>query len=247
LISPKFPAWLPPVIAKAAKGLLETDNPSHKIVLRLTTDSRMQRVWSEISKLKQKWQPLALTLAGHPRKGLGSAVKHPHRTDQEEALINTFLWAYLLARLPIGITTISELDALLASCEKMSRQLRRSAAGLRALPSRLSGSDHLDVEGIEYRLAEVHAKQIEDAAKFFDNAAATINELKDSAGFNPQIVNRPGHRRHRRARAYTRQLAAQINEPLYQTIATIASVALDCSVTKEQVIEWTRGVDRPQK
>jgi hypothetical protein len=249
LLLRKFPRWVPWFVAVfandvLANNILSSNNSDRELIWRLTTDPRMERVWPQIANLKGEW-PSFRILAGNPRKKLGS-VRHPQRTEQDENLINFFVWAYLLARAPIKITTTSELDTLLASCTKMSKQFRKSAAILRALPSRLSGSDRLDVDSVEHRTAESHAKQIEDAASFCDNAAATINELKASAGFNPQVVDRAGYRRHRRARAYTRQLAAQINQPLYETIATVASVALDCSVTKQQVIDWTRGIDRPQ-
>ena len=243
ILSRKFPGWLPRAVAIVASKLLESDNPDRELIGRLTIDQRMKKVWPQIDKLKGECRPISLTLAGNPRKKLGS-VKHPQR--QEENLVNIFAWAYVLARAPIRITTTSELDAILASCKNISKQLRKFAVTLRALPGRLPGSDRVEVEGIEHRLAESHAKKLEDTASFCDNNAATIKELKGSAGFNPQVVGRPGHRRHRRTRAYVRQLAAQISEPLYGTIATIASVALDCSVSKEQVIDWTRGIDRPQ-
>jgi hypothetical protein len=250
ILSRKFPGWLPLIVAVfandvLANNILSSDNSDRELIWRLTTDPRMTRVWPQIAKLKGVWPPFASTLAGNPRKKLGS-VEHPQLTEKDNNIINFFGWAYLLARVPIEITTISELNALIASCTNMSKQLRKSAATLRALPTRLSGSHRLEVESVEHKTADSLAKQIEDAASFCDNAAATINELKGSAGFNPQVVDRAGYCRHRRARAYTRQIAAQINQPLYETIATVASVALDCSVTKQQVIDWTRGIDRPK-
>jgi hypothetical protein len=250
ILSRGFPGWLPWIVAvfannALANNIISSNNSDRELIWRLTTDPRMERVWPQIANLKGEWPPFGLTLAGNPRKKLTS-VKHPQLTKRDENLVNFFGWAYLLAHAPIEITTIAELDARLASCTNMSKQLRKLAATLRALPSRLSGSDRLDVESVEHRTAESHAKQIEDAANFCDNAAPTIKELKASAGFNPQVVERAGNHRHRRARAYIRQLAAQIKQPLYETIATVASVTLDCCVTKQQVIDWTRGIDRPQ-
>jgi hypothetical protein len=85
---------------------------------------------------------------------------------------------------------------------------------------------------------------MERAAKFYEGAISEIIQLKAVEGLDPRVVDRPGQ--YRAERSYVRHLAASISKPLYGTLATIASVALDRPledpVTKEQVIEWTRGV-----
>ena len=139
--------------------------------------------------------------------------------------------------------TISELDALLASCESIARELRKSAADVRALPDKLSGSKFVELRDMEHGVARYHATNIERAAKFYEDAIDKIIQLKAVEGLDPRVVDRPGQ--YRPARSYVRHLARHINRPLYATLATVASVALDCRITKDQVIEWTRGAKGP--
>jgi hypothetical protein len=236
ILAPSFPAWLPTAIADEARRILEcTEDPA--LVIRLATDKRMKRVWAELSKLKFE-RPQLEELVLSERGPL-----QDHLTDQEAALTLIFWYAYAFARAQIAIITISELDTLLASCEDMAKQLRKSAADLRALPSKLSGSERFEIEDVEHWDAGYHAGNIEEAAKFYEGAVAKIIQLKAFEGLDPRVVDRPG--RYRTERSYVRHLTAQISKPLLGTLATIASVALDRPVTKDQVIEWTRGVKGP--
>jgi hypothetical protein len=51
MLATAFPAWLPEAVADEAGRILErTEEPA--LVLRLAADSRMKRVWAELSKLK---------------------------------------------------------------------------------------------------------------------------------------------------------------------------------------------------
>src|SRR5262245_14766388 len=233
MLAPSFPAWLPRAVADEARRILEsTEEP--ELVIRLATDKRMKRVWAELSKLK----------FGRPQLDESVlSMRDPledHLTDQEAALTMIFWYAYAFARVPIAIVTISELDTLLASWETMANQLRNAASNLRLLPGKLSGSEHLETEYWEHQDAEYYARNIEEAASFYDSAVAKIIQLKAFEGLDPRVVDRPG--RYRTERSYVRQLAAQISKPLLGTLATITSVALDRPITKEQVIEWTREV-----
>ena len=234
MLAPSFPAWLPEAVADEARRILEhTKDPA--LVVRLATDSRMKRVWAELSKHKFDRPHLDKSVLR-----LGGPLLDARLTDQEAALTMFFWWAYARARAPIALITISELDALLASCESIARELRKSAADVRALPDRLSGSEMLEIQDIEHGHAEYHARNMERAAKFYEGAIAKIVQLKAVEGLDPRVVDRPGQ--YRPARSYVRHLATNISKPLYGTLATIASVALDHPISKEQVIEWTRGV-----
>jgi hypothetical protein len=175
----------------------------------------MKRVWAELSKLKFERPLDKLVWRRDPLQD--------HLTDQEAALTMIFWYAYAFARASIALITISELDTLLASYESIAKQLHGSAADLRKLPGKLSGSEWLQIVGVEYEDAEYHAKNIEEAAKFYEGAVAEIIRLKALEGLDPQIVDRPG--RYRTERSYVRHLAAQISKPLLGTLATIASVA----------------------
>ena len=194
----------------------------------------MKRVWAELSKRKFERPQLDESVLSM-RDPLGD-----HLTDQEAALTMFFWYAYAYAHTRIAITTISELDSLLASCESIATQLRKSAADLRTLPDKLSGSEMLELEDVGDQDAKYHAWNVEEAARFYDSAVAIIIQLKGLEGLDPRVVDRPG--RYRTERSYVRHLAASISKPLLGTLATVASVALDRPISKEQVAEWTRGV-----
>src|SRR5215510_959183 len=126
MLAPSLPAWLPAAVACEARRILDyTKDPA--LVIRLATDTRMKRVWAELSKVKFERPQIDESVLSM-RDSLEA-----HLTDQEAALTMFFWYAYAFARAPIAIITISELDTLLASCEDMARQLRKSAADLRAL------------------------------------------------------------------------------------------------------------------
>jgi hypothetical protein len=232
MAAPNFPAWVPiAVVCEARRILAKTDDP--ELVLRLATDHRMKRVWAELSKID--WASVELD-------DLWLSIRPPldeQLTKQETAFTVIFWYAYIHAYIQPSLITISELDVLLASCEQTAKQLRNAATILSALPTKLSGSDYLTAGGMRHQVAENHAREIEEAAAFCDAAVAVIIELKAFEGINPRVVDRPGQ--YRTERSYVRHLAASIGTAgLYGTCATIASVALDSQITKEQVIEWTR-------
>src|SRR5262245_16546337 len=134
MLAPSFPAWLPTAVANEARRILKYTKDSD-LVIRLATDIRMKRVWAELSKLKFDRPHLDKLVLR-----LGGPLLDDRLTDQEAALTMFFWWAYARVRAPIALITISELDALLASCESIARELRKSAADVRALPERVSGS-----------------------------------------------------------------------------------------------------------
>jgi hypothetical protein len=178
MLAPGFPAWLPEAVADEARHILEyTEDPA--LVIRLATDKPMKRVWAELSKLKFERPQLDELVLG---------MRDPledHLTDQEAALTMFFWWAYVYARAPTALITISELDTLLASCENIATQLRKSAADLRALPGKLSGSDMLEIEDVGKWDAEHYTKNVEEAASFYDSAVAKIIRLKAFEGLDP--------------------------------------------------------------
>jgi hypothetical protein len=90
--------------------------------------------------------------------------------------------------------------------------------------------------------AEEYAQTIESAAEWCEAEADWIGVF--IASDNPLLVER--HRGPPHVRAYC-ILLAEITCPLYGdvlygTVARIASVVRDCSVTPQQVIDWTHGV-----
>jgi hypothetical protein len=233
MLAPTFPEWLPAAVALEAQRLLSLDLEiaDAALVRRLAMDPRMKSVWRELSDLK----------FGRPKLEAPIIDLRPplsdQLTDHEAALVLLFWYAYFFARFPTTVATISEHDALLASCEDTAKQLRDAATVLRELPSKLSRCELLQIGDLSPQFGDIYAKSVEEAARFCDEATAEIIKQK---AIDPLVVDRPGH--HRAARGYILNMAGQIGKPLYGTLATIASVAVDCSVTKQQVIDWTRGV-----
>jgi hypothetical protein len=149
---------------------------------------------------------------------------------------------YYYASYPACFVTVSELDDLRTHCEDTAKKLRDAVKALRRVPYRNAIAAirqytflYDDDGATDEWVADTYAK-FEDVAKFCDSLVAETIELKK----NFVVINRPGH--HRRARGYVLILANLISKPLYGTLATIASVALNCDVKKQQVIDWTRGV-----
>jgi hypothetical protein len=228
-----FPKWLPPAVADEAQRILDTESADAALVHRLAMDPRMESVWRELSRNKFDRPQLEDSVL-NLRPPLGD-----HLTDQEAALTLFFWWAYVFARLPIALATISELHEFLSSCENTARQLRAAAVALRELPNKLSRSELLQIRDLSPQFGDIYAKQVEEAAQFCDEA---VGEIINQKAIDPLVVDRPGY--HRTARGYVLNLAGQISKPLYGTLAIIASVALDCTVTKQQVIDWARGIER---
>lgn len=229
-----FPKWLPPAVALEAQRILDTESADAALVRRLTTDPRMKLVWRELSKLKFERPELEASILDL-RPPLGDQL-----TDQEAALTLFFWWAYVFAHFPIGLATISEINVFLSSCSRTAKQLRAAAVALRVFSNKLSRCELLQIRDLSPQFGDIYAKNVEEAAQFCDEMVA---EIKNQKAFDPLVVDRPG--RHRAARGYVLNLASQISKPLHGTLATIASVALDCSVTKQQVVDWTRVVKAP--
>jgi hypothetical protein len=231
MLAPSFPDWLPSAVADEARRLLNTEGADADLIIRLATDPRMKSVWRELSKLTFE-RPVLEEGELSYRPPLDDKL-----SDKDAALVMFFWYAYAEARYPRGLTTLSEHNADLEHCEHTAEQLRAAAAALRDLPWILARCERWQVKDISQQFAEIHAKQVEDAATFCEEAAEEIGNQIEG---DPLVADRPGH--HRKARGYIINLASLLNKPLYGTLATVASVALDMHISKEQVIEWSRGV-----
>ena len=190
----------------------------------------MKSVWRELSKIEFE------------RPEVWDKQWIAHLTDQEAAFTQIFWNVYYYASYPAYFVTVSELDDLRTHCEDTAKKLREAAGALRRVPYKNAIAAihqytfyYEDYGVTNERVAEACAK-IEDVTKFCDSLAAETIELEKSF----VVIDRPG--RHRTVRGYVLILASLISKPLYGTLATIASVALNCDVSKQQVIDWTRGV-----
>jgi hypothetical protein len=237
--APKFPGWLPTAVAHFARRLLKVSGKP-ELVLRLATDRRMKGAWKELLQTNFEW-PLDESDASTP-----ATLLEGNLSNNEAALVTIFWVAYRTAREEVALISSAELRHTAEACTSTARQLREGAAFLRMLPSKISGSAVLEAIDFSQEEAGFHANALEEAARFCETAAAQQKGLE-----GPQIISRHTGKKNKAARAYVRLLASHLSEPLYGTIAAIASVALDRPdhdpVTKDQVVEWTspaRGGDK---
>ena len=134
---------------------------------------------------------------------------------------------------------------MVAGYREHAKQLRKSAAEMR----RIVKPKHPTPFGEgtpEDGFARIHlslVKSIEGLLDFSSYSAAST--LKTGSHFPP--VKRARHKKNLHARGYVRSLAIVTRKlfsggPLYGTLATVASVALAKDITKDQVIDWTKGL-----
>jgi hypothetical protein len=154
-------------------------------------------------------------------------------SDRDVALQVVFLNSFILAGLGMKTTTAAEKKDLVNFYRERAKQLRDAAAWLIECPQN-------DME------AEEHGQAVERAAAWCEKEADEMDDKDPNQTFydNTLVVGR--QRGSPRLRAYCIKLAELMHllygNTLYGTVASIVSVALNCSVTKQQVIDWTRGV-----
>jgi hypothetical protein len=233
------PNWLPSSAAHEAQRLLSVESVDAALVVRLATDERMRSVWREVTKHNKQ---------GHTRSEMSEAWKHfrPPLSEQftnEEAALALFFWyTCFFAHLRPTVRTIAEWGSLLATCRDEAERLRASAKVLRDLRLMPGGAqDWFQLGEISTQFQNIYANQIEEAADFYDEISENIINQKTQGGDSFTVERDFGNRA---PRAYIRLLAPEtrmlFGTPLYGSLATVASVALGCTVTTPQVREWAR-------
>ena len=260
-----FPKWLPPAVAQEARHLLKVRHS--EVALRLATDDRMKFVWRELKKYKvpsggvyqgelppgflpvtwpDAWKDLPFGYGGL-RSAVAKYFFDNQLTDQEAALALFFRHARCYADPQVSKAgTVAERDAMVAVYREHARQLRKSAAEMRRIAKPKDNPAPFGEgtpEDGSARIVLSLIKNVERAAGFFDYSAAST--LMAGSHFPP--IKRARHKKNLHARGYVRSLATVTRKlfsggPLYGTLATVASVALEKDITKDQVIDWTKGL-----
>ena len=124
----KFPDWLPPAVAREAR-YLATWKKRRVLLIRLTTDERMQSVWRVLKQAAQQRSAAML------RKLLRDHGMAPGETDVDRALRAVLLCAFYYAG-PNTINIVSKHQAIINSYEKHANLLCDAARTLRELDKR---------------------------------------------------------------------------------------------------------------
>lgn len=220
----RFPEWLPDIVAVTASKYRAVNR---KLVVRVATDGRMRAVWRELGRCERA-TPGALAMF--------------------------FMFACSYAITQTKALPISELTDLRKACKHQAALLRASAEFLRKVEelsilldpafssAKARGFRRGTAESDEDVSADgdFYADEVEDAAAYFDEAAAAIARLCTDG--HPLIVDRD--QGNLGPRGYVRALAAKVRlifgSPLYGTLATTANVVLlpSTPVTHKHVRNW---------
>jgi hypothetical protein len=247
MLTPAYPEWLPPAVARRAEALLIDWGDFRHDVGRLATDERMEAVWRELR--RHSPDEAALTVLLNTSWVTLDELKQC-RPD-ETALVVFFEHAFWNTVLPPRAATVSEFNTLRNTYLHHAAQLRASAKWLheavnlkkRPLPATFP----LVLGTLGFLPGDIanHASCVEAAAALCDKVAAAISDL--CAAGHPLIVDRD--RGNALARGYVRLMADTtlrlFGTPLYGTLAKVASVALALreDLTREQVLKWCTNKD----
>jgi hypothetical protein len=205
-----LPDWVPPGVAEDAAKLSGWDEKTARVVDRLTSDSRMRKVWSEL--LKRRRRPEGGY--AHPSQGrLTEDVGEEQRQDL--ALRQVFYMAVLLLNLAPEALREAELDKRCEPLAAAKQQLYQAAELVKRLD--------LGTEGDRHAL-----QRLADECSF---------RLQSYRRIEFPIVDR--HRSNAETVGYVVGLANTLRElfgkTLICTVATVASVALDQEVSVKLV------------
>jgi hypothetical protein len=225
MLAPRtFPDWLPPAVSEEARRILNSDGADEALVLRLTTDEQMEGVWGELEKHKKdncqlsKWVEFMRDRVDVPPP------------ESSDPLVLFFWCAYTIAWARPVVGTFSDRNPSIEQYRIEAVRLRALAEKLRKL--NLQYGPWIDNQD---QFAQIHANQIEDAAKFCDEIADALAKFKEMEA--PLVVGRDFGSNE--ARGYVRMLAVEMRNLFGQllagTLAKVASVALGEVVTATQV------------
>jgi hypothetical protein len=140
-----------------------------------------------------------------------------HRKATDKALVEFFNCAFQRARFPYFVTTPKDRAALAAAWTRTAKSCRQSSS-------------------IEQDNSEL-AAALDRTAEYFEELAR-----KEGNTDSPLVVKL--HRGNGHHRAYVRVLGDLTHKlfrgPLYGTVATTASVALQQKISRQQVRDWLK-------
>jgi hypothetical protein len=217
---PAFPAeipeWVPTCIADCARRSFEYFLPAeHEAMLvRLTTDPRMQSVWVHLRKRKRETGSFV-----EPTRCNLTTIADPAKR-QDDAMRWLFCWVLEIAG--------SKPRALLRSeAEEIQR-------GRRALARKLFA------EGDTLAYLEECTGSHPGRARILNDAACVLLLLSQEHEPGDIVVDRDRHKLKTRAAATAIAGACfwLFSKPLFTLTATMTAVALDCEVRGREVREW---------
>jgi hypothetical protein len=180
-------------------------------------------------------------------------------SDRDIATQMVFLNSVYLGNAEPKTSTVAEYKKIADSYRAQAERLRNEAKELEARrrnrpdisfsPDPAEGgsvrAQALRLIGLRGQ-AEEYARAIESAAAWCEAEADWMMDI----GRDPNHPSHPLLVKRRRGPPHVRAYCILLAEfmyllygnALYGTVASIASESLDCPVTKQQVIDWTRGV-----
>jgi hypothetical protein len=210
-----LPDWVPQLVAREAKALFR--EAAHcpdelKLIRRLATDPRMNKVWFELQRRRRKGRKLTNEFL--------HSVSLPGPFDKDQAakrrnVAMTALFQTAVARGRLGISMGSPV-----SVEAARRLDRERAAGLREDAKVFDAMKKGAAARKLVRAAQVYEKRANELFMFGHGKTAAV-------GFAVQTA---------------KLMCDLFGSPMYGTVATVSSVALNREIEPHTVREWCRGV-----
>ena len=233
--STELPKWLPLSAKREAQRILDTEGADTALVLRLATDKRMEEVWKELRKHKPRHPRLSEAWGGLMK---GRLDVEPPPPDSDAMTL--FFWvAFTIASLEPVAGTVPRTNLPISQYQREAARLRLSAAMLRKLKLQYG-----EVVQNAVQFADIHANDIEQAADFCDEIVDMLSKIK---AFESRLAVTRNYG-NPEARGYVIQLSIEtknlFGKQLRGTLATVASVALNKEITREQVRKWLDSLSR---
>jgi hypothetical protein len=248
---PRIPPWVPEPVAQAAHNIYAywaVDNRRRMIacLVRLVSDERMRRVWSELARRhrdKTFMHPAATAPASQPPTTDCEVWPPPSKPDecQDEAMASLLRASLLCAIQPWTTMTRQQAENDRRRYVAMARQLRTDASHLQLWIG----------PPIRPREDRDRLRLLASAAGAYEHAAANIAyKLEGNSSSFPII------RKRRRGGSADQWLALNITgqcrglfgSPLYGVAAIVMSVILDREITPRTVRQWcAHPADKPPK
>jgi hypothetical protein len=211
----QIPEWVPPRIAERARdsfGDFRHSPEYHSALVRLTTDPRMQAVWSHLTRKRR--------LDGQFLQPARSSIKGEASQRQDFAMLRLFCAVLQFAECRPRTMLRREIEA---------RQEQRKAI-----------AQKLWAEADTLGYLEELGESAPGRAKILSEAGCVLWQMAAAPDIGDIVVERD--RGERDIQAVTMAIAGACSwlfgAPLYAVTATLTAVALDCDVTARKVREW---------
>jgi hypothetical protein len=105
LAPPTFPEWLPAAVTREAERILGMKFVNADLLIRLTTDKRMKKVWPVLKRGRFPRRPQLNETWANMRGPLPDGL-----SNQDAALVLFFWCAYIFVFIGITVGTVAEYD-----------------------------------------------------------------------------------------------------------------------------------------